>query len=166
MVTSGLGINVLVNSTYNIPGDWMAFSLCYSIHKFLPDASIFIKYTKKSQVSKQLFRWITSLNIKNISKLSEPFLNLESTFIMIRPMETVVFDLAEVCSEVKEDKFTPFVSYQKGCGKFVVEEWINKEEYPFAQADSFMTEDVCANEIQVLKLWRQMNTLYPLLTRG
>jgi hypothetical protein len=29
-----------------------------------------------------------------------------------------------------------------------------------------MTEDVCANEIQVLKLWKQMNTLYPLLTRG
>jgi hypothetical protein len=144
-------------------GDWMAFSLCYSLQKFLPDANVFIKYTKNSQISKQLFNWMTSLNIKDINKLSQPYLILESDNIMIRPMEN---DNKEVCSEVKEDKFTPFVSYQKGCGRFVFSEWINREEYPFSYADSFMTEDVCANEIQVLKLWKQMNTLYPLLTRG
>lgn len=163
MVTSGLGINVLVNATYSIAGDWMAFSLCYSIQKFLPEANIFIKYSKNSQISKQLFAWMGSLNIKNINKLSEPIVSLDSSSIMIRPMEEIVL---EMCSEVKEDKFTPFVSYQKGCGKFVMDEWINKDGYPFSQADSFMTEDVCANEIQVLKLWRQMNSLYPLLTRG
>jgi len=136
------------------------------MQKFLPDANIFIKYTKKSQISKQLFNWMTSLNIKNINKLSQPYITLESNNIMIRPMETISYDNKEVCSEVKEDKFTPFVSYQKGCGRFVLGEWINIEEYPFSYADSFMTEDVCANEIQVLKLWKQMNTLYPLLTRG
>lgn len=161
MVTS-----VLVNSDYTVSGDWMAFSLCYSIQKFLPDANVFIKYTKKSQISKQLFNWITNLNIKNIKKLSQPYLTLESDNIMIRPMETISYDNKEVCSAAKEDKFTPFVSYQKGCGRFVFSEWINREEYPFSYADSFMTEDVCANEIQVLKLWKQMNTLYPLLTRG
>lgn len=144
----------------------MAFSLCYSMQKFLPDANVFIKYTKKSQISKQLFNWMTSLNIKNINKLSQPYLTLESDNIMIRPMETISYDDKEVCSEVKEDKFTPFVSYQKGCGRFVFSEWINREEYPFSYADSFMAEDVCTNEIQVLKLWKQMNTLYPLLTRG
>ena len=166
MVTSGSGMKILVNSIYSIAGDWMAFSLCYSLQKFLPDAEVFIKYSKKSQISKQLFNWIVNLNIKNINKLSEPYLILESSAIMIRPIEAISYDNKEICSEAKEDKFTPFVSYQKGCGNFVLDEWINKEEYPFSHADNFMTEDVCANEVQILKLWRQMNTLYPLLTRG
>lgn len=166
MATNGSCMNILINAPYSILGDWSAFSLCYSLQRFLPDASIFINYTKNLQINKQLFTWLRNLNIKNLNKLTAPFLNLHSHHIMIRPMENIVFTSETVCSEIKEDKFTPFVSYQKGCGKFVMDEWINKDEYPFSCADSFMTEGVGANEIQVLRLWKQMNTLYPLLIRG
>lgn len=37
-------------------------------------------------------------------------------------------------------------------------DWINRDECPFPYADKFVNK-ACANEIQILRLWKQMNAL-------
>jgi hypothetical protein len=71
-----------------------------------------------------------------------------------------------VCSEAKEDKFTPFLSYKGGCGRFVMDEWINKDECAFPYVDDLGITSMNANEMQVFKLWKQASSIYPLLAGG
>ena len=154
----------LIYTPYTFFGDWMAFGLCYSIKKLSPESNIMVKPQMTGTVSKQYFNWVSRLSSK-IDDTKE-IITIESpNIIAIRPFSDEL-DFKGSCSEAKEDKFTPFVSYQNGCGKFVMADWIDKEEYPFPYADYFMSEDICVNEIQILKLWKQMNVLYPLLARG
>lgn len=161
MVASGYGLNILIQTPYTFCGDWMAFSLTYSIKKFLPEANISIK-VKSNDV---LFKWIARMKIS--FNENGPMLLMNSNTIMIRSIEqNCLPDLNKNVSEVKRDKFTPFVTYQEGCGKFVMAEWINRDENPFSQVDGLVSDDMCANELQVLKLWKKMSPLYTLLAKG
>ena len=160
MVNNGKNLKILIDAPYSLFGDWSGFSLCYSIRKYLPEAEIYIKKNKILDSTHQYFNWLVRLKIKCFPTAVD--IMLPSSCIMIRPIDNSNLEI----SEAKEDKFTPFVTYSGGCGKFVVCDWINKNEYPFPYADNFMSNDTCVNEIQVLKLWKQMNTLYPLLAGG
>jgi len=70
------------------------------------------------------------------------------------------------CSEAKDDKTTPFLTFGSGCGNFVTSEWINKDDYPFPYAEKFMTKDACVNEIEIIKLWKHVNHIYSFLLKG
>jgi hypothetical protein len=59
-----------------------------------------------------------------------------------------------------------FISYAEGCGKFVAGRWINKGECPFDRAARLGKEFMSCNEIRILKLWQQLSSLYPTLSRG
>lgn len=143
-------MNFLITAPYSLFGDWSAFSLIYSIRKISPDAKIGIK-VKKQVSDKHFFKWLNKFNLNK--NLFSPLV-IESSVMMVRFAEE--FSI----SEAKEDKFTPFVSYKNGCGKFVYSEWIDKEDYPFPYAENFLTQNVCVNEIQIIKTWKQINNLY------
>lgn len=135
----------------------MCFSLCYSIKKYLPEARFQIKFTERNtEIS--YFKWLRSLQQKKLTTFN--LIITEPNITMIRPMEE-----NNACTDVKEDKFTPFVSYVNGCGNFVMGDWINTDRYPFPYADNFMDKNLCVNEIKLLKLWKQMSSVYSLLTR-
>jgi len=160
MIISGKGLNILIDAPFSIFGDWSAFALCYSIKKYLPESVIYLDKKKSSEAKHQYFRWMTQLKVRHFPPSAD--ISLPSSCLIIRPIS----DIKNILSEAKEDKFTPFVSYEEGCGKFVMADWINSNEYPFPYADNLMSTDACVNEIQVLKLWKQMNTLYALLVGG
>ena len=160
MISFGLGIKILINADYGLLGDWSAFSLCYSLRKFLPETEVYLVKTGPKN-DKQYFNWLSKMNIKSAKNLSPTFV-FDSTVIMIRPMEDGTTD---ILSEAHQDKFTPFVSYKEGCARFVISDWINNE-YPFPYADRLAKEGMCPNETQVLKLWKQMNALYSIMVKG
>jgi hypothetical protein len=162
MISTGLGINILINAPYTMHGDWMAFGLCYSIRKHLPDAKLYLNRIKEKQIDNQFFAWSNKLGVKNQKIMVNPII-INCNSLMIRPIE---MGASLDCTEAKEDKFTPFVSYKVGCGGFVYDEWINKDECPFPHAENFMKPDICTNELAILRLWKQINVLYPFLTRG
>ena len=170
MVSSGLGLNILINSDYSAASDWMCFSLCYSIKKVLPEALFAIKF-RNIVTEVQRFVWLNAFITKPPSSYN---LIIDPNVVIIRPIsmelqEKIINNLLsddELLSEAKEDKFTPFVSYKQGCARFVMSDWINSNEYPFPHADRLANKGMCPNELQVLRMWKQMNTLYALLARG
>jgi hypothetical protein len=163
MIISGKGLNILIDAPFSIFGDWSAFALCYSIKKYLPESVIYLDKKKSSEAKHQYFRWMPKLEVRHFPPSAD--ISLSSSCVIIRPIDSSN-DLKNILSEAKQDKFTPFVSYKEGCGKFVMANWINSNEYLFPYADSLMSMDACVNEIQVLKLWKQMNILYTLLVGG
>lgn len=162
MISTGLGINIFVETPSTITGDWMAFCLCYSIKKYIPDAKLYLKRITKNEKSLQFFNWSTKLGLCRIKNITNPIV-LECDLIMVRPIER---DTKLTWSEARDNKFTPFLSYREGCGNFVYDEWINKEESPFPHADNFMMHGISANELNILRLWKQMHVLYPFLSRS
>jgi len=160
MIVNGKNLKFLIDSPYSMLGDWSSFALCYSIRKFLPEAEIYIKSNKFEH-----FKWANKLKVKYNYNAYD--LLLQSTCLMIRPLDdTTIFNVTNLVSEAKLDKFTPFVSYNESCGKFVTADWIHNNECPFPYADKFATKGMCPNELQVLKLWKQVGILYPMLVRG
>jgi hypothetical protein len=152
--------NILVTAPDTFFGDWSSFSCCFSIKKYLPECKIFLQ-RDKAQNMKRFFNWQNKLKVKKTLKDVEYDVTLPSWTVMVRSFNDN-FDI----SEAQEDKITQFVSYKDGCGKFVMGEWIDKREYPFPHADSFVREGMNVNEVQILKLWKQMDIYYPLLARG
>lgn len=71
---------------------------------------------------------------------------------------------ADLCSDVREDKISTFVSYPAGWGNFVASTWINKASSPFRH--KFGKAGMTANEIKVEKLWQQLATVFQTVSRG
>jgi hypothetical protein len=166
-------VNVLIESSYSLFGDWSTFGLVYSLRKFAPNVNIHLKYSRKAG-GNQYFVWTRKMKVvvnKNIDK----FVKFNSHILLIHPVDNEILQKldniadisgSEFCSEVKQDKFTPFVSFRDGCGNFVMSEWIDKDDCPFPYADYFMTETVSLNETEVIKLWKLMNQVYSYLLKG
>lgn len=164
MISSGNNLKIIIDAPYSFFGDWSGFALCYSIRKYLPEAEVYLD-KKKSDAQYQYFKWMEKLKIKHFPHTVD--LVLPSHCLAIRPLnDSLLLTLETVLSESKEDKFTPFVSYKEGCARFVMSDWINSNEYPFPYADKLVDKGMCPNETQVLRSWKQMNALYPLLVKG
>jgi hypothetical protein len=67
-------------------------------------------------------------------------------------------ELENMWSEAKSDEITHFASIDKGCGKFVMESWINKFSAPFSM--KIIKGDATPNEIKIGKLWDSLVPLY------
>lgn len=164
MVINGKNLKLAVNAPYSFLGNWSLFAFSYSVRKFLPEAEIFLVKRKMLNVNEYYFNWIGKFNIKIFKNNAD--IILPSTCMIIRPIDSSELISMEMLSEAKQDKFTPFVSYKSGCGKFVMSDWINTNEYPFLYVDKLAEIGMCPNETQVLKLWKYINTLYPLVVKG
>lgn len=170
----GENLNILINCEYLYCHDWMSFVSWYSIKKYLPDANVFVNCIRKSN-SGQFFRWTTKLNVPfylNKEFNLQNCLKINPYVFAIRELneENVAlinnFDLNQVCSAVKSDHFTPFVSCDNGLGNFVLSEWINKLECPLSNMDRYISLDVNFNEIRVLSMMSQLASLYSSVSRS
>jgi hypothetical protein len=61
---------------------------------------------------------------------------------------------------VKSDENFTFVSYLNGCGKFVLNEWINSIRNPFGSVDKLFSDDLKLNEYRILKMWEKCSKTY------
>lgn len=162
----GLKFQAIVDYTY--ANDWMLFALWYSMQKTLPDAELIINCKLPKKIERQLFSWCKRCSVTFSFGETVDGIVVPSDIIMIRelPEGTEVKDIKSICSDCRDDKFTPFVSYGIGFGNFVMADWINTVECPFSWADRFMTALAGANEVKILKLWKQLSPIYATLSRG
>lgn len=172
-MATGKGINCVILTEATPERDWKAFATWYTLRQFLPEAWIGLSCLRHSQ-SKECFVWSYCCKVPKVTctkyNLNNPFLFVHDDLMMLRPLDDelvlpLIIKESNYWSEVKQDKFTPFVTYERGCGKFVMTEWLNKEECPFPHADSLISQSACAGELQVLKFWKQMNFLYFTISR-
>lgn len=165
---NGDGVKLCAVVPYNYANDWMLFALWYSMQKNLPDAELIIKCKSPKKMDRQYFSWCKKCNVAfGFGEEAEGIL-VPPDIIMIRelPEGTKANDINSICSNCTDEAFTPFVSYGKGFGNFVTADWINTMECPFSWADRFMTALASANEVRILKLWKQLSPIYANVSRG
>lgn len=176
---NGEGLAVVIRCKYLFAHDWMAFAAWYSLSKTLPDAVVYLSLDKtERRTNRQFFSWIPKVGVRLSSAIAD---NLSKTHmdcgtLMVRELtEEQAEAMAAVTdeeippqliSDAKDDQYTPFVSYRKGCGLFVESQWIDTTECPFSWADRFMTHSANANEVRILKLWKQLSSTYATVSRG
>lgn len=166
----GQNLNFIIKVNYNHIDNWKAFALWYSISKLAPDAVVVIICKLLDKIDEDLYVWAKKLGIKVFYKdVDIKGMQLSADFMMVREFtnEDLIylnrndnFYIENISFDVKMDNFCSFVNYSNGCGSFIEANWINKVEPPFSYADGFMTHNATANEVKVLQLWKQMNSLY------
>lgn len=128
----------------------MAFAAWYSFRKALPDSLVLIDV----DLERPIFRWAAVSG--SLARGRKSDFAFPPTVVVVRDFEG---DWA--VSPSKSTAQTALVDYSEGCGNFVVDEWINKNQAPFHRAlDRFGTSDMTVNEVAVLKLWERCNDLY------
>jgi len=77
-------------------------------------------------------------------------------------------DPAVVCglSTASQDASLSMLSCSNTCGNFNITGWIDRQEYPFPHADKFAKTQMSANEVQILNLWKSMDTVFSTTSRG
>jgi len=166
--TNGDGMKFCAIVEYTYAADWMLFGLWYSMQKYLPDAELVINCKSPKKIERQFFAWCKRCKVSfNYSDICNGIL-VPPDIIMVRElMEGVeVKDVNDICSDCRQELFTPFVSYKNGFGNFVTTDWINTLECPFPWADRFMTKLAGVNEVGILKLWKQLSTIYANVSKG
>jgi len=157
---TGNGLEIVLSCEYLPHHDWMSFVSWYSVSKNLPDAKFSIRCLRNNTET-QLFNWPKRCNVvfsqyKGLKKqLIESTLEIEPHIMAIREYAN-----NNVIS-VKEELVSTFVSYFEGCGKFVLNEWIDKGGIPLANAvKKFSMEIMTTNELRILKLWEKSFNIY------
>lgn len=173
MNDNGNGLTFVIECQQLYADDWLAFASWYSLSKNAPDAKVVILVERP----KNLFLWTkkVGVEIKHEISLNPYFYQFKPNTLLIREFSTWHLEEFEkslgpklpelLVSEAKNDEFTPFVSYET-CGSFVMGNWINTLECPFSLADKFMTHLACANEVRILRLWKQISSVYATVSRG
>lgn len=162
---TGEGLNILIDCKYIPQHDWMVFASWYSISKNLPDAIVKI-ICQRSESKSTIFRWPNRCLIplkqylKSEKLIKDQAIDLglyqnEEEILIITPdiMCVSFYDVEHKGPiDVKSDENFTFVSYLHGCGKFVLQDWLNIKN-PFFRVDRFYSENMFLNERRVLKLW-------------
>lgn len=169
----GNNLNIVIQTTFDYFGDWTAFACWYSVSKMLPDANVSLFYPHVS-MKEQVLGWMHRCRVPLFKSkvLPENTMILDHCTIVARELNDKNVELLnnnlldDMLSEAKDEKITPFVSYRNGCGNFVASDWINTKECPFSIADKFMIHTATANEIKVLKLWKQLSIIYASISRS
>lgn len=128
----------------------MAFAAWYSFRKAFPDGRVLVEV----ELDKPLFRWAAVSGTLARGRRSD--FVFPPTVVAVRD-----FEGDWTVSPSKSSTQTALVDYSVGCGDFVVDKWINKNQVPFHRAmDRFGTSDMTVNEVAVLRLWERCNDLY------
>lgn len=165
---NGAGLKFVTQVDYSYSHDWMSFALWYSLQKFLPDASLVICCNGFHRGSMQLFTWPRRCRV-SFGYIPEQGMLLAPGVVAVRELqedgyESLLRGKLPICP-CQDYQFLPFVSYENNCAGFVMSEWIHRVECPFSIADRFMTLSANGNEIQVLRLWKQMSSVYASVSR-
>jgi hypothetical protein len=130
----------------------MSFASWYSIKKRLPDCPVILEV----KLSASMFGWANRANVR-ITRKSDALFKIRPTVMSVRDF---VGDLA--VSRAKSSDQTCFVDYAEGCGDFVVDEWIHRDEVPFQKAlrrfGSY--RDLTVNEVAILEFWDKCHQVY------
>jgi hypothetical protein len=188
----GDGLQVVIDAQQSWLDDWMSFAAWYSFSKIIPDANIAVVVTAKSK-DRQHFSWARQLNVpvaysqhddwrlKAAEMLgrfgrSGPLLVAKPDVLAIRELDDEAVEILnssplqnvseKLAVEAKSEGLPCFVSCANGWGKFVVADWINSDEVPFAYVGRFSTGLPNANEVRIAKLWRQAGPIYTAVSRG
>lgn len=168
---SGEGLGILMACSPTPIHHWAAFASWYSIKRNLPDAQMAI-VIDLGEVKWNLFGWVYRSKMKSsrqsldtdLQALAQEKLPESKAWMVISPHVMAVreYDPLSIGPvPAKGEQAATFVDYQQGCGKFVVEKWINRLRPPFNQASKILgTEDITVNEQRVLQLWEQCSWLY------
>ena len=71
-----------------------------------------------------------------------------------------------LCIMPDTEDFSTFVSYEKGWGKFVTADCINRNDYPFRRPDRFSSgEQMSLNELRIMELWKRMDRVFSVVAR-
>jgi hypothetical protein len=176
----GDNLQVIITAEYNYFNDWMAFASWYSLSKNVPDAAVTVACKPPDVIKKQVFSWPKKCGVPFVftdePQGKEPALVMPCGIMAIREFDQSTVDYFnvhpwakpenEICSQPQEDRFLPFVDPRGGFGNFVVSDWIDTLECPFPWADRFMTHSAGANEVRILKLWKQLAQVYATVSRG
>lgn len=164
---TGDGLNIIIECEYSAHHNWMVFASWYSISKNLPDATTYIYCTRKTS-SIPLFKWPGKVGAKfsygqfasyGKEKMEEEgFIFLSPDVLAVRAWD----EKGHIVDATSEDTST-LVSYLNGCGKFVMDSWINKIEPPFSKAYSFRKNGMTTNEAKVLELWSKLLPVYTMV---
>lgn len=173
--STGEGLDIILRCQASSLQNWMTFASWYSIQKNLPDANVVIACERSVQ-ERQWYDWVRRCKVKFFQfqeKLSPVSVALNRKLIQdnkpleIEPHVMAVreYNCLEVGpDDVRSNSCSTFIFYLEGCGKFVVSEWIDRLDNPFNSAvKKFGTSLMSINEIAVLKMWQQMNTIYSAL---
>lgn len=164
---TGSGLNIIIECEYCTHHNWMAFASWYSISKNLPDAVTQIYCTRKTS-NIPLFKWPGKVGAKfgygQIAPHGRQKME-EGGFILITPDVLAVrqWDEKGHVVDAASEEMSTFVSYLNGCGKFVMDSWINKIEPPFAKVNSFKKNGMTTNEARVLELWSKLLPVYTMV---
>lgn len=161
--TTGNGLNIIIKCEYIPHHDWMTFASWYSIYKNLPDAEVKL-VCHRIPSTHQLFHWPDKCSVKHIfwgGTIEDYPVPENSLVITPEVMAVSHYDVNKLGPiDVKSEENFTFVSYFNGCGKFVMNEWINKTYNPFGVTDRLFTDDISLNEYRVLKMWEKAKTLH------
>lgn len=141
---------------------WMTRAAWYGAHKNLPDAKIIVLLDRLNP-SLDMYRWVTKVGAKLLLSGSlEKFSDCEVEYVV--PATTVAvrpYDKNNVGpSSSKTNDQTTFVDYSDGVGRFVIEQWIDRNDVPFSLTKRLATNDMTVNELAVLKLWERLNMIH------
>lgn len=178
MVVTSLGDNlsvvIIVERTF--PNDWMSFGLWYSFSRYAPDATVLLKF-KGGLSSQDLFHWPSKFKVRVArGEVAGKVLTVPPSLVLVRELgeEALAYlngsnspELhPNLCSEAKEGRYTPLISYEKGCGGFNGSDWINRNDCPYDMAESLMTHHATLSEVKVLQTWAQLGSIYSTISRG
>jgi len=178
---TGDGLNVLIACQNNACHDWMAFASWYSFSKNFPDAVVKV-ICNRAFLDREVFRWPQKTNTAfrqyygdgpNYRAIADQigFFKPSEQVLVIQPWVMAAgaaeseFDFSNLeIVEAKDEKTSPFVSYLNGCGKFVLNDWINSMGNPFIVWDKLRSIDVTLNEYRVLHLWEKCHKTYTVIS--
>jgi hypothetical protein len=86
--------------------------------------------------------------------------------VINKPTPQGYVNVEDISAHAGDERLACFVTYGLGWGKFVVREWIDTSDVPFAHSARFLTELSNANEVRIARLWRQLEPVYTAVSRG
>lgn len=163
ITSTGDGLKVLLVCEYERHHNWMAFASWYSIYKNLPDALVKI-LCKRVPSRDELFTWTRRTPVQ-FQQVQNVDLTNYSDWFVIDPTTVAVSDYSGNLGPVEatSEEEATFATYLKGCGKFVLNEWINRLESPLEISDKFYSDQMSLNEYRIFKMWDRSYKTYTIL---
>lgn len=155
---TGDGLNIAIKCNYLPHHNWMVMASWYSLLKNLPDAKFVIVCDKSQGGNIELFKWCVKLDLDFYYGTKHKY-DYEINCDTMAVREWKGF---EICSATSEETST-FVHYRDRCGDFVLADWIDSIEAPFARTDDFYKGGMAVNEWKILELWKKLYPVYSMI---
>lgn len=161
---TGENLKIIIDCRYLPHHNWMAYASYFSIRWHLPDAEVGIM-CQRGIYEHKLFDWTRQLKVFFRFYSGELKVNKDNDLVIIKPDVMAVREyLPNSLGPVpaKENNICTFITYFDGCGKFVMDKWINRIDDPFRNS-FYSDEGMTVNELKILQLWDRMKNCFRLI---